>query len=147
MDNTRDSIKCMLDIYVDDLPKGTEVLAFNPCEDICAKEMQRRIAMISTEEELTMMLAYVSNRFWYMEDDLYDYEIGSDEYETLRREVSEWGEMMHSLDLRALSILREENEGGLLNHNLDMSRGSQAVINILMERNGYSDAGGWWVQK
>lgn len=50
----------------------------------------------------------VHNKFWYIEDDLYDYEEGTEDYIRVRDNVEAWGEMMDLLDDRVMSTAKEE---------------------------------------
>lgn len=58
-------------------PEGTVILSGNPIPDKTAEQMQLEIEEISNTQELVDSYVLVHNKFWYIEDDLYDYEEGT----------------------------------------------------------------------
>lgn len=75
-----------------------------------------------------------------MEDDLYDYEEGTEEYIRVRRNVEAWGEIMDSLDARVMAVAREE---GLLSERR-LNAGTIKQLEKFMKKYGYRDSCGWW---
>ena len=70
--------------------------------------MQLEIEQIRNTQELVDAYVLVHNKFWYIEDDLYDYEEGTEDYIRVRDNVEAWGEMMDLLDDRVMSTAKEE---------------------------------------
>ena len=58
-------------------PEGTVILSGNPIPDKTAEQMPLEIEEISNTQELVDSYVLVHNKFWYIEDDLYDYEEGT----------------------------------------------------------------------
>ena len=52
--------------------------------DKTAEQMQLEIEQISNTQELVDAYVLVHNKFWYIEDDLYDYEEGTEDYIRVR---------------------------------------------------------------
>ncbi len=92
------------------------------------------------ESRLAQAFATASNKFWWVEDDLYDFEKGTPEYEEVRRIIDAWGELMDKLKNEIFEILR--NEGVSI-----PKTGQIEVLVPFMDRNGYYDGNGWWVRK
>ena len=59
---------------------GTVILVGNPMPDKSVEQMQLDIASIGGTQELVDVYVQVHNKFWYIQDDLYDYEEESEEY-------------------------------------------------------------------
>ena len=95
-----------------------------------------------SEKSLAVALALVNNKFWWIEDDLYDYEEDSKEYEEIFAVVDSWGKLMKEVEKKIYGILRKER--------IYVPKKEQGSIRSLipfMSRNGYYDAGGWWIEK
>lgn len=121
---------------------GTAILAGDPMPDKSVEQMQLDIASISSTQELVDVYVQVHNKFWYIEDDLYDYEEGTEDYIRVRDNVEAWGEMMDLLDDRVMSTAKEE---GLLAERQPDS-GTIKQFEEFMKKYGYRDGRGWWVK-
>ncbi len=125
----------------DAFPEGTVILAGDPLPNVTVEEMKNRIASISTVQELVDLYASVHNKFWYIEDDLYDYEKGSEEYGQFYSVVDAWGCMMEDLKQQVLTAAKKE---GLISEPKSR-QGKQKLIEPFMQKYGYRDGRGWWV--
>lgn len=72
------------------------------------EQMQVAIAEIINTQELVDTYVLVHNKFWYIEDDLYDCEEGSEEYIRARKNMEAWGKIMDLLDEMVMAAAREE---------------------------------------
>ncbi len=83
----------------------------------------------------------IYNKFIFIEDDLYDYEEGSEEYEQVRSVVDAWGYMLEDLQQRVLEAAKKES------HFPDSQSGQNILRQIehFMQKHGYRDGRGWWV--
>ncbi len=84
----------------------------------------------------------VHNKFWFIEDDIYDYEPGTEDYIRVRTVVDAWGELMDALSDRIKEImdrdhLRETTNKGNPHH----------VYEPFMRKHSYRDGRGWWIQE
>jgi hypothetical protein len=91
-----------------------------------------------TEKDLADAFAIVSNKFWWVEDNVYDYEEGTPEYIAACAITDEWGALMDEYEERIFAILR--NEG------ISIANRGQSVLYPFMKRNGYRDGNGWWIK-
>lgn len=84
--------------------------------------------------------AAASNKFWWVEDNIYDYPEGTPEHQEACRITDAWGAVMDELEHEIFAILRREG--------VEIPKtGRIGVLVPFMERNGYCDRGGWWVPK
>lgn len=124
-------------------PDGAVILAGDPMPDISEEEMRARISLITTTQELVDAYVNVHNKFWYIEDEVYDYEEGTNEYTAACETVDAWGEMMRELDQRIMEIAEER---GLLDERKPNS-GTVKQLERFMNEYGYRNGCGWWVKK
>ena len=121
---------------------GTAILIGDPMPDKSVEQMQLDIASISSTQELVDVYVQVHNKFWYIEDALYDYEEESEEYIRVKEIVEAWGEMMDLLDKKIMVAAKEE---GLLAERQPNS-GTVKQLESFMKKYGYKDGGGWWIK-
>ena len=121
---------------------GTVILVGNPMPDKSVEQMQLDIASIGGTQELVDVYVQVHNKFWYIEDALYDYEEESEEYIRVKEIVEAWGEMMDLLDKKIMVAAKEE---GLLAERQPNS-GTVKQLESFMKKYGYKNGGGWWIK-
>lgn len=124
-------------------PDGTVILAGDPLPDVSVEEMQQDISSITTTQELVDAYVNVHNKFWFIEDDLYDYDEGTDEYGKVQSVVDAWGDMMDELDRRIMETAAAE---GLLAERQPDS-GMVKQLEAFMDKYGYRNGCGWWVKR
>ncbi len=124
-------------------PEGAVVLAGNPMPNMSVEDMQRIITFSTTTQELVDAYVGVHNKFWFIEDSLYDYEEGTGEYEKVRSVVDAWGDMMDELDKCIMETAANE---GLLAERQPNS-GTVKQLEAFMDKYGYRNGCGWWVKK
>ena len=135
-------------IHCDDIPietafpEGTVILAGDPMPGTGVEEMEEIIAQISTTRELVDTYVSVHNKFWFIEDDLYDHEVGTEAYEQVRSIVDAWRGMWLDLERRVMETA--EREGLLAERRPDT--GTIKQLEAFMEKYGYRDGRGWWVE-
>ena len=95
-----------------------------------------------SEKSLAVALACAHNKFWWIEDDLYDYEEDSKEYEEIWEIVDSWGKLMKDVQKKIYGVLRKKRI-----YVPKKKQGSLRSLIPFMSRNGYYDAGGWWIEK
>ena len=115
------------------------IMASEPTPDITPTDVRNYFAKRKTEKDLADAFAIASNKFWWVEDDVYDYEEGTPEYEAARVIVDEWGALMDEYEERIFVILR--SEGVVI-----PEAGRIKVLEPFMKRNGYRDGNGWWIK-
>ncbi len=122
--------------------EGTVIMGGDPVPDMSVDEMKAVIQKISTTQELVDAYVQAHNKFWYIEDDLYDYEEDTDEYKEVKAVVDAWGDMMDSLSDRVMATAKEE---GLLAER-QPNAGTIKQLEEFMKKYGYRDGRGWWVE-
>lgn len=121
---------------------GTAILVGDPMPDKSVEQMQLDIASISSTQELVDVYVQVHNKFWYIEDDLYDYEEESEEYIRVKEIVEAWGEIMDLLDKKIMVAAKKE---GLLAER-QLNSGTVKQLESFMKKYGYKDGDGWWIK-
>ena len=90
------------------IQEGGVVLGSEPIPDMSVTEMRDIISSIITVQEWVDVYAAVHNKFGYVEDEEYDYEEGTDEYEracsvtdaySSNKSNILWGNMVISMDV------------------------------------------------
>lgn len=95
------------------------------------------IDKIITEQELANLFVYVENVLFDIEDNEYDYEEGTDEYQNAHNETELWLKLHNQLKEKIFDILRLENV-------IIPEQGQISVLIPFMKRNGYKNDDGWW---
>ncbi len=125
--------------FFEDVPGGVIVLGYDPYSDKTIAELEEVAANIQTTQELVDLYAGVFNKFWYIEDERYDYEEDTEEYEQICAKVDACGVLMDRLEERVIAEARKQGVydeiGGI--------RG----LEPFMDSYGYWNGGGWWVGK
>ena len=126
-------------IAMNDNMNDIVIMASEPIPNKTPTDVRNYFAERKTEKDLDDAYAISHNKFWWVEDDVYDYEEGTPEYETARVIVDEWGALMDEYEERIFMVLRSEGitipKAGRIN-----------VLNPFMKRNGYFDGNGWWIK-
>ncbi len=118
------------------------ILSGDPFPNKIVDEMKEELKNSTTTQELVDAYVNVHNKFWFIEDDLYDYDEGSEEYKRVYDSISQWYQLMKQLDQE---ILKKASEEGLLDEK-DSNSGTTKRLKSFMSRYGYCDASGWWVR-
>lgn len=124
-------------------PDDAVILAVDSLPDVSVEEMQQIISSITTTQDLVNAYVNVHNKRWFIEDDPYDYDEGTDEYENARSVVDAWGNMLDELDKRVVDTASAE---GLLAERQPDS-GTVKQVEAFMDKYGYRNGRGWWVKK
>jgi len=119
------------------------ILSGDPLPNKTVDEMKEELKNNTTTQELVDAYVNVHNKFWFIEDDLYDYDEGSDEYKRVYDSISQWYQVMKQLDQE---IMEKASEEGLLDE-MESNSGTTKRLKSFMSRYGYRDASGWWVKK
>jgi len=115
------------------------IMASEPIPDKTPTDVRGYFAERKSERDLADAFAIASNKFWWVEDNVYDYEKGTPEYIAARAITDEWGALMDEYEERIFMILR--NEGVEI-----PETGRIKVLEPFMKRNGYRDGNGWWIK-
>ena len=118
---------------------GIVIMASEPIPNKTPTDVRGYFAERKSERDLADAFAITSNKFWWVEDNVYDYEEGTPEYIAACAITDEWGSLMDEYEERIFMILR--NEGAEI-----PETGRIKVLEPFMKRNGYRDGNGWWIK-
>lgn len=116
------------------------VMSQEPIPNMSASEVRAYFVNKKTEKDLADAFAVASNKFWWVEDNEYDYEEGTPEHKMACAITDEWGTLMDEYKKRIFEILT--NEGVSI-----PSKGQIEVLKPFMARFGYIDGNGWWIKQ
>lgn len=123
----------------EDIKTSDDILLMDsePIPDSTPDDIRAWYASNHDEASLASAFALVSNELWWVEDNIYDYEEGTEEYKRACDITDAWGKLMEELLADIFDILRSQNVS-------IPNDGWITVLAPFMERNGYEDGGGWW---
>ncbi len=115
------------------------IMASDPIPNKTPSDVRNYFVERKTEKDLADAYAISHNKFWWVEDDVYDYKEGTPEYKAARAVVDGWGTLMDEYEETIFMILR--SEGITI-----PATGRIEVLKPFMKRNGYIDGNGWWIK-
>lgn len=117
----------------------TFVMCSEPSPNLTAEIVAKAISEIVAESELATLFAVVENKAWWIEDEEYDYEVGTLEYKQAKEKTDLWFSLADELRSRIFDILRTEG--------VEIpEKGQIVVLEPFMKRNGFMDGRGWWIK-
>ena len=116
------------------------VMAKEPVPNMSAAEVKAYFENKHTEKDLADAYAIAHNKFWWVEDNEYDYEEGTPEHIAACAITDEWRALMREYKARIFDILT--NEGVTI-----PTTGQFGVLVPFMARNRYADGNGWWIEE
>ena len=141
--NTISSMQDLTWISVEDLfEEGTVIMGGDPLPDRSLEDMWVIAKNYSTTQELVDAYAGAHNKFWWVEDDQYDFEEGTEEHIKTRAVTKAWEQVLDYLEERVITCAIEE---GLFAERQPNS-GFVKQMEAFMEKYGYRDGRGWWVR-
>lgn len=141
--NTISSMQDLTWISVEDLfEEGTVIMGGDPLPDRSLEDMWVIAKNYSTTQELVDAYAGAHNKFWWVEDDQYDFEEGTEEHIKTRAVTEAWEQVLNYLEERVITCAIEE---GLFAERQPNS-GLVKQMEAFMEKYGYRDGRGWWVR-
>lgn len=116
------------------------VMGKEPLPNMTAEDLKQFFADKQSEKDLADAFAMASNKFWWVEDDEYDYDVGTPEHVKAQSITDAWRKLMGEYEHRILSILQGEGIAVPETGRID-------VLILFMKRYGYIDGNGWWVKE
>ena len=126
--------------FLKDVPEGTVILAGDPIHDKSVEDVRHLSEKISDTSKLVELYASVNNKWGIIEDTVYDYEEGTEEYKKACEEVDAWESLMDELEEKVTEAAKKEN---LFNDACGCSLFEK--LGPFMNKYGYRDGNGWWV--
>jgi len=137
--NTIDAMQNRNWISVEDLiEEGTVIMCGEPYPDKTPEDIWNIAKSNYSIQELVDAYVIAHNEFWWVEDERYDYEEDTDEYDEACEITDAWGEVMDHLCDRLVAYASDE---GIL-----AVGESHYGLKPFMEKYGYRDGHGWWVK-
>ena len=124
------------------IPEGTVVMFKEPIPDISPKEMWSVCSQLKKTQEIVNAFAAALNEFWWVEDKVYDYEEGTEDYKKACTITDEWKEILDYLEDKVVQRAKEEK---LMKRDEKYPRAISSLSPI-MEKYGYQNKQGWWVR-
>ena len=124
------------------IPEGTVVMCKEPLPDISPKEMWSICSQLKKTQEIVNAFAAALNEFWWVEDNVYDYEEGTEDYKKACTITDEWKELLDYLEDKVVQRAKEEK---LMKRDEKYPRAISSLSPI-MEKYGYQNKNGWWVR-
>ena len=115
-------------------------MANDPFPNITAADVRANFAGKLTEKDLADAFALTSNKFFWEEDNEYDFEEGTPEYQAACAVTDEWGALMDEYQEKIWILLRKQGIP-------IPETGQIAVLTPFMEKYGYQNDGGWWIRE
>ena len=125
------------------ITEGAVILDGSSANIISIEDMKQIIADIKTTQDLADAYATVNNIWPIKEDEIYDYEEGTKEYERACLVSDSWSDLLEELEERAIEVASEE---GLIDENMK-DAGTFYQLERFMNKYGYYDGSGWWIEK
>lgn len=115
------------------------IMGSEPYPNVTPEDIRTRFHGCLSEQDIADAFAICSNKFWWVEDNVYDYAEGTPQHAEARAITDKWCELMEEYEQQIFTILRSEG--------VDIPEcGRIVVLAPFMERHGYKDGGGWWVK-
>lgn len=111
-------------------------MAEEPFPETSLDEVKRRFGGALTEQDLADAFAICSNKFWWFEDNEYDYEEGTPEHQQARAVTDAWQQLMEKYEVQIFDILRSK---GII---IIPKQGTIRVLVPFMKEHGYEDGNG-----
>ena len=120
-------------------PDGAYLMAEEPIPGWTPDMIRQLYANNNSEYGLALAYAAASNKAWWAEDDIYDFETDSPEYNNAVAVMDAWFKIAEELEADIIAILQSEGVS-------IPETGIRYVLQLFMERNGFLDGGGWWIE-
>ena len=115
-------------------------MASDPLPDKTPDQIKKMYEENNSIENLVDLYAMANNKFWWIEDDLYDYDVNSNEYKDLRKIVDSWWNLVKMFENEIFKILEKEG--------IETPKtGTIEVLRPFMKKYHYLDGNGWWIKE
>lgn len=114
--------------------------AREPLQNKTALDIESYYRDKQSPQDVADAFAVVSNQFWWVEDNEYDYEEGTAEHKKACSITDEWRNLMKKYEQKIFDLL--QSEGIQI-----PATGRISVLAPFMQKYGYSDKGGWWIKE
>ena len=120
--------------------EDTFVMCGEPSPNLTIDKANQIFNEIETEKDIADLFAIVENKAWWIEDEVYDFEEGTDEYKKAVEKTDIWFALSDKLRKMIFDILK--SEGAEI-----PDKGQIVVLEPFMKRNGFINGSGWWIKE
>ena len=121
------------------MDKGIFIIGQEPNPNLTIEKANQLFTEIKTEKDIADLFALVENKAWWIEDEKYDFDEGTEEYKKAVEKTDIWFALADKLKDMIFSILK--SEGVQI-----PSKGQIVVLEPFMKRNGFINGSGWWIK-
>lgn len=122
------------------VPKDTFVMCGEPSPNLTIEKAYQIFNEIKTEKDIANLFAVVENKAWWIEDEIYDFEEGTEGHRKAVEKTDMWFSLADKLKEMIFDILKSEN--------VEIpDKGQIVVLEPFMKRNGFRDGQGWWIKE
>ena len=112
-----------------DINKDAFIMCQEPSPDLTIEKANEIFDKIETEKDIANLLAVVHNKAWWIEDEEYDFEEGTEEHRKAVERTDMWFALSDKLRNMIFDILKHEG--------VEIpDKGQIVVLEPLMKRNG-----------
>ncbi len=130
-------------ISVEDLVEdGTVIMGGDSLPDKTIEEMWVIAKNYKSTQELVDAYVGAHNKFWFIEDTIYDYEEGTEEYKQTAAVINSWEKLYDYLND---SVVERAMAEGLF-ATRELNAGLVKQLEGFMSKYGYRDGRGWWIR-
>ena len=121
------------------------IMASEPLKGYTPDQMREMASKYDSDEALAAVYASVSNKTGWIGHDIGEPENDEETNNRLKKELDEWWKLEKELYAEIVSRLQKENaEKGTT---YITSGKGRYIVKPFMERNGFRDGAGWWVDE
>ena len=129
----------------EDLNK-TAIMASEPLKGYTPDQMREMASKYDSDEALAAVYASVSNKTGWIGHDIGEPENDEETNNRLKKELDEWWKLEKELYAEIVSRLQKENAEKGTTY-ITSGKGMWYIVKPFMERNGFRDGAGWWVDE
>ena len=123
-----------------DIDKDAFIMCQEPSPDLTIEKANEIFDKIETEKDIADLFAIVDNKAWWIEDEEYDFEEGTEEHREAVERTGMWFALSDKLRNMIFDILKHEG--------VEIpDKGQIVVLEPFMKRNGFRDGQGWWIKE
>ena len=116
------------------------VMCGEPSPELTIEKANTLFCEIKTEKDIANLFAVVENKAWWIEDEEYDFDEGTEEHRKAVERTDMWFSLADKLKDMIFDILKAED--------VEISeKGQIVVLEPFMKRNGFKDGQGWWIKE
>ena len=122
------------------------IMASEPLKGYTPNQMREIASKYDSDEALAAIYASVSNKAGWIGHDIGEPENDEETNNRLKKELNEWWTLEKELYAEIVCRLQKENVEKGTKH-ITSGKGMWYIVKPFMERNGFRDGAGWWVDE